>query len=121
MTAFSPSGPTSRKDQANLPPRTGRLSMAASTSTSFVGRVEMNFASPDRAQAFDRMYRNQRHIYDLTRCYFLFGRDRLIRGLDPPSSGNVLEIGCGTARNLIQAARRYPAAVFYGFDISTEM
>ena len=33
----------------------------------------------------------------------------------------VLEAACGTGRNLIVAARRYPKARFYGFDISTEM
>ena len=33
----------------------------------------------------------------------------------------MLEIGCGTGRNLIVAARRYPQARFYGIDISTEM
>ena len=33
----------------------------------------------------------------------------------------MLEIGCGTGRNLIVAARRYPAARFYGIDVSTEM
>ena len=26
------------------------------------------------------MYRHQRHIYDLTRKYYLLGRDRLIAG-----------------------------------------
>ncbi len=33
----------------------------------------------------------------------------------------MLEIGCGTARNLIKAARRYPEARFYGVDVSEEM
>jgi S-adenosylmethionine-diacylgycerolhomoserine-N-methlytransferase len=33
----------------------------------------------------------------------------------------VLEIGCGTGRNLIVAARKYPHARFYGIDVSTEM
>ena len=31
------------------------------------------------------------------------------------------EIGCGTGRNLVLAARRYPSARLYGFDISSEM
>ena len=69
----------------------------------------------------DRIYRHQRHVYDLTRKYYLLGRDRMIRGLAPPTGGRVLEIGCGTARNLVQAARLYPEAEFYGIDISTEM
>ncbi len=75
----------------------------------------------DAATHMDGIYRYQRHIYDLTRKYFLLGRDRLLADLDPPDGGNVVEIGCGTARNLILAAERYPNARFYGFDISEEM
>ena len=69
----------------------------------------------------DTIYRSQRHIYDLTRKYYLLGRDRLIAELDPPAGGSVLELGCGTGRNLIKAAQTYPAATFYGIDISQEM
>jgi S-adenosylmethionine-diacylgycerolhomoserine-N-methlytransferase len=69
----------------------------------------------------DAIYRTQRHIYDLTRKYYLLGRDRLIADLAPPAGGTVLELGCGTARNLIIAARRYPDARFFGFDISEAM
>lgn len=69
----------------------------------------------------DAIYRTQRHIYDLTRKYYLLGRDRLIADLAPPANGLVLEMGCGTARNLILAARRYPQARFLGFDISEAM
>ncbi|WAC24547.1 class I SAM-dependent methyltransferase [Blastomonas sp. SL216] len=69
----------------------------------------------------DAIYRTQRHIYDLTRKYYLLGRDRLIADLAPPPGGTVLEPGCGTARNLIVAARRYPHARFFGFDISEAM
>jgi S-adenosylmethionine-diacylgycerolhomoserine-N-methlytransferase len=69
----------------------------------------------------DQMYRRQRHFYDFTRKYYLFGRDRLIEGLAPPRGARVLEVGCGTARNLVLAARAWPAARFYGIDISSEM
>lgn len=69
----------------------------------------------------DGVYRRQRHIYDLTRKHYLLGRDRLIADLDPPKGGTVLEIGCGTGRNIIAAARRYPRARFFGLDISDEM
>jgi S-adenosylmethionine-diacylgycerolhomoserine-N-methlytransferase len=73
------------------------------------------------AARMDAIYRGQRHIYDLTRKYYLLGRDRLIRGLAPPPGGTVLEVGCGTARNLIAAARAWPDARCHGFDISAEM
>jgi S-adenosylmethionine-diacylgycerolhomoserine-N-methlytransferase len=69
----------------------------------------------------DRIYRRQRHLYDSTRKYYLLGRDRLIERLSPPSAGRVLEIGCGTARNLVAAAATYPQAEFYGIDISAAM
>lgn len=69
----------------------------------------------------DRIYRRQRHVYDLSRKYYLLGRDRLIEDLDPPPAGRVLEIGCGTARNLVAVARRHPAAPLFGIDLSQEM
>ena len=73
------------------------------------------------AEKMDGIYRRQRFIYDATRRYYLFGRDRMIASLQPPAGGTVLEIGCGTARNLICAARKYRDAHFYGLDISEEM
>lgn len=75
----------------------------------------------DATTRMNRMYRYQRHIYDITRRYYLLGRNELIVGLTPPVGGHVLEIGCGTGRNLVAAALRYPEARFYGFDVSTEM
>lgn len=73
------------------------------------------------AAMMDRMYRYQRHIYDLTRKYYLLGRDRTIRRLDVPRGGSLLEVGCGTGRNLLLAARHFPAAELHGLDISAEM
>lgn len=69
----------------------------------------------------DRIYRRQRHVYDFTRKYYLFGRDSLIDRLDPKPGARVLEVGCGTARNLIRIARKYPAARLYGLDASAQM
>lgn len=83
--------------------------------------AEAMTASGDHGAAMDAIYRTQRHVYDLTRKYYLLGRDRLIADLMPPPGGKVLEMGCGTGRNLIVAARRYPHARFYGFDISEAM
>jgi S-adenosylmethionine-diacylgycerolhomoserine-N-methlytransferase len=73
------------------------------------------------AGLLDQIYRRQRHIYDLSRKYYLLGRDRLIDGLAPPPGGRVLEIGCGTARNLIAVAQRHPKTPLYGIDLSLEM
>ena len=75
----------------------------------------------DHAVKMDRMYRTQRHIYDLTRKYYLLGRDRTIAGLRPDAGQTVLELGCGTGRNLALIASRFPKARLYGLDISQEM
>ena len=75
----------------------------------------------EHAVAMDRMYRYQRHIYDLTRKYYLLGRDRTICGLDLPANGSLLEVGCGTGRNLLKAQKLFPSAQLFGLDISAEM
>ena len=74
-----------------------------------------------QAEVMDRLYHWQRGIYDATRKYYLLKRDTLIDDLHPPTGGTVLEIGCGTGRNLIKAAKRYPDCRFYGVDISEAM
>src|SRR5580700_5085304 len=73
------------------------------------------------AALMDKVYRRQRYIYDLTRRYYLFGRDKLIRELALKPGEAVVEVGCGTARNLIRIARLYPGAELFGLDASQEM
>ena len=75
----------------------------------------------EATRRMNRMYRRQRHIYDATRRYYLLGRDRLIVNLRPEAGATILEIGCGTGRNLVSAAGLYPEARFFGIDVSTEM
>jgi len=72
-------------------------------------------------EEMNQMYRLQRYIYDFTRKYYLLGRDRLLRDMELQSGDRVLEIGCGTARNLIHLARQRPDIHCYGLDASTEM
>lgn len=80
----------------------------------------MSLAS--HAASMDRIYRYQRHIYDLTRKFYLFGRDRAIEQMGPVEQpASLLEIGCGTGRNLCVASRRYPLLRGYGLDASTQM
>ncbi len=78
-------------------------------------------SSQSHARAMDRMYRLQRHIYDATRKYYLLGRDHLIEDLQLADGDAVLEVGCGTGRNLVAVGARYAQAKLYGFDISDEM
>ncbi|PHP68778.1 SAM-dependent methyltransferase [Zhengella mangrovi] len=81
----------------------------------------MEKAVQGHAALMDGIYRHQRHIYDATRKFYLLGRDHLIDELQPPAGGTVLEVGCGTGRNLAAVAARYPSAQLYGIDISAEM
>lgn len=69
----------------------------------------------------NRMYRWTRHIYDASRKYYLLGRDVLIQRLRPTPDDVVCEVGCGTARNLIKLAQKYPHNNFCGIDASDEM
>ena len=50
----------------------------------------MNGKALEHARLMDGIYRGQRHIYDATRKYYLFGRDRLIAGLALQDGGKVL-------------------------------
>ena len=84
-------------------------------------RLNPGAPAGDHAVLMDSVYRWQHHIYDLTRKYFLFGRDPLITGLDCEPGAAVLELGCGTGRNLRAIARRWLEAELYGLDISRMM
>jgi S-adenosylmethionine-diacylgycerolhomoserine-N-methlytransferase len=72
-------------------------------------------------EEMNEMYRWTRYVYDLTRKYYLLGRDRLLREMELRAGDRVVEIGCGTARNLIRLARQRPDVRCYGLDVSTEM
>jgi S-adenosylmethionine-diacylgycerolhomoserine-N-methlytransferase len=78
-------------------------------------------AAEQAARRMDAMYRHQRHIYDLTRKFYLFGRDQLLASLSAPPGAAVLEMGCGTGRNLIKLAALAPEARLYGVDVSGVM
>ena len=78
-------------------------------------------APSGHAALMDDVYRGQRHIYDFTRKYYLFGRDTLINGLAAQPGMRVLEIACGTGRNLAKIGTAWPGVRLYGLDISAEM
>ncbi len=72
-------------------------------------------------QLMDSVYRHQRRIYDATRKHYLLGRDHLIANMNVRAGETVLEVACGTGRNLDLIRRRYPEARLFGLDISEEM
>ena len=78
-------------------------------------------AAADILDRMERMYRPQRLIYDLTRKYYLLGRDRLIDELAVLPGEIVIDIGCGTGRNLAAIAMHYPGARLYGLDAAAVM
>lgn len=71
----------------------------------------------------ERYYRFQSKIYDATRWLFLFGRTTVIDELAKVGGNprHIVEIGCGTGRNLAALARRFPEAKIMGIDLSEEM
>jgi S-adenosylmethionine-diacylgycerolhomoserine-N-methlytransferase len=75
----------------------------------------------NHAETLDRIYRYQRHIYDATRRFSLLGRDRLLDSMTISREDKILEIGCGTGRNLILLAQQHPNASFFGIDASGQM
>ncbi len=81
----------------------------------------MSATASSPAAAMNRMYRYTRHVYDASRRYYLLGRDELIQQIAEQETGAVLEVGCGTARNLIQLHRRAPALDLYGLDAADVM
>ena len=88
--------------------------------SSLVTRHSSLFMS-EAFENMDRMYRHQRYFYDATRKFYLFGRDKLIARMDVQPGENVLEVGCGTGRNLVILAKNSPKTNFYGLDASSEM
>ncbi len=67
-------------------------------------------------------YRWHARIYDATRWSFLFGRTAILRevaALAKPA--RILEVGCGTGKNLVTLCRLFPRAQITGMDLSETM
>ena len=87
----------------------------------------MNYQSADavqeeRRRAITRYYRLHARIYDLTRWTFLWGREALVREIAASCTPTrILEVGCGTGKNLVQLGRAFPRARLWGLDLSGDM
>jgi S-adenosylmethionine-diacylgycerolhomoserine-N-methlytransferase len=72
--------------------------------------------------AIERYYRLHSRIYDTTRWSFLFGRMAIIEDLAAVATPErILEVGCGTGKNLVNLAERFPQATITGVDLSETM
>lgn len=67
-------------------------------------------------------YQFQSTIYDATRWAFLFGRNQILDYVpfnEQPKE--IIEVGCGTGRNLKMLHNKYPKAHITGIDVSSDM
>lgn len=70
----------------------------------------------------ERYYRFHARIYDLTRWSFLFQRTALIQKMAALAHPErILEVGCGTGKNLNSLHRTFPGAKITGLDLSGAM
>ena len=87
------------------------MSDSASESSSSSGRI---------GDDLEGYYKIHSAIYDATRWTFLFGRDAILDCVEGDPK-NILEVGCGTGKNLASLRRRFPDAHLTGVDLSGEM
>ena len=70
----------------------------------------------------EKYYRFHSRIYDATRWIFLFGRDRLVKEIAASfQPTRILEIGCGTGKNLVRLREMFPGVDLTGLDLSQDM
>ena len=70
----------------------------------------------------ERYYQFHAKIYDLTRWIYVFGRKELVKRVsDYAAPKRILEVGCGTGKNLVTLSRVFPCAEITGIDMSSAM
>ena len=81
-----------------------------------------SLSPPPPAGAVEAYYRRHAQIYDATRWSFLFGRTAILRDISAAGTpSRILEVGCGTGRNLAALCRHFPRAMVTGVDLSEAM
>lgn len=75
----------------------------------------------DHRDFLNRYYRWSKPIYDLTRKYYLLGRDTVLDQLVAERWIGLVEIGPGTGRNLLKLQARRPDARLGGVEACDEM
>lgn len=96
--------------------------MTSLTTTSNV-TADLPSEAEGKQDALASYYRWHASIYDLTRWAFLFGRNTLVKQVHRQMMmpARILEIGCGTGKNLVTLAERFPKAQIMGLDLSRDM
>jgi S-adenosylmethionine-diacylgycerolhomoserine-N-methlytransferase len=75
-----------------------------------------------RQEKVQGYYAIHARVYDATRWSFLFGREVILqRAADFIEPLSILEVGCGTGRNLLSLRKRFPEATITGLDLSGDM
>ncbi|MFO0685507.1 MAG: class I SAM-dependent methyltransferase [Sandaracinus sp.] len=69
----------------------------------------------------DAYYGATHAIYDVTRRYYLFGRDRALDLLARERWRTLVDVGCGTGRNLEKLHRARPGRRYAGIEPSAPM
>ncbi len=82
----------------------------------------MSDAHAEHRAFLNRYYGVSRFFYDVTRKYYLFGRDVLLREIAAdPGWNRLVEVGPGTGRNLKTLHRARPSAELGGIEASDAM
>lgn len=79
-------------------------------------------AGTGKPTAIENYYRFHAHVYDATRWTFLFGRTTILTEVAARATPRrILEVGCGTGKNLANLGRQFPQATITGLDLSEQM
>jgi len=75
-----------------------------------------------KAGSIEGYYRFHSLIYDSTRWSFLFGRSAILGDIAAGGAPTrILEVGCGTGRNIVNLCTLFPQAGVTGVDLSAAM
>ncbi len=81
----------------------------------------MNTTQQAHRAFLNRYYGISRYFYDVSRKYYLFGRDRALRDLLQEDWDSLVEVGPGTGRNLRILHEARPSAALGGVEAADSM